>query len=357
MAFNPFNEEKTKELRKTFRQQYQELIKRNEAEEDEELNPALQYINEMNDHANYLDDMERYEEKQLNRHARANGCGHKRYRTETNGQPGCIVWECGDHRLCPRCRKKRAEELINALKYHDNGLDIGQFLRIKEIHEAEYDMYSKRAQREKNRLINGREIKFKYGKINQPDHRIFLFSNGESDEWGEELIDYDWGEYGQINWNEVIEQIPMGKNISGSIWIKPEATGSEEEDGEGEGEEEIEKVMIPTLNFNTNATKREIDLAYYEAAAETQVIVTSIEELQKALFGRTRIWQEKIGKEKCGEWMDFTLQVSELDIEAWNKSIVSSNHIENSNIDKVDSRSTKEAIKELTPVEQLALVE
>ncbi len=359
MTFNPFSPEKTKELIKTFRQQYQELKKEDYIEfdeDDEELGPqellAIEYINQMTNAGSYLDDMERYVQRQLNRHARANGCGRKEYTTKINGQPGCVIWECTDHRLCSRCRKKRAEELIGALRYHhyhSDSLSIGEFLKFKDIHEADYDKYSKRAQR----------AKIKYGKINQPNNRILLFSTGDIN-FGEDLIDYDNDGYGQIDWDKILEQIPMGRNISGSIWIKPGAPGDEEEaEGDGEGEEEVEKEMIPTLHFNTNATEQEINLAYHKAAAETQVIATSIKELQKALFNRTRIWQEKIGKEKCGDWMDYRTWVSEKDIEIWNKAIVSNNHIENNDIDNVDNKAVQKAKrseKELMPVEQLALV-
>ncbi len=251
MTFNPFTEEKTKELIKTFRQQYQELKKEDYIEfdeDDEELGAqelsAIEYINQMTNAGSYLDDMERYVQRQLNRHARIHCCGMKVDYPTTDRQAGTKTLQCTDHRLCPYCRRKKAEEMISALKYHHYHSDspIGEFLKFKNIHKADYDKYSKRAQR----------AKIKYGKINQPNNRIWFFSTGD-ESFGEDLIDYDNDGYGQINWDEVLEQIPMGRNISGSIWIKPGAPGEKETEGDGDGEDEAEKKMIPYPHFGTNA--------------------------------------------------------------------------------------------------------
>ncbi len=350
MAFNPFNEEKTKELTKTFRQQYQELIKRDKVEEDEEINLALRFIEGMNNQANYLDEMERYVQRQLNRYARVHCCGMEVDFPTTDRQAGSKRLKCGDHRICPYCRGTRIDELVSAIRHHHNGMPMGEFLKIKNIHENEYDMYSKKAQRAKTE--DGKKVK--YGKINQPNNRIIFFSMGDVS-FGEDLIDYDNDEYNQVNWHEVLEEIPMGKNISGSIWIKPGAVGTEDEEGNGEEEEEVEKTMIAYPHFGTNATKREKNLAFHKAAAETEVVITTIEDLQRGLFAIDRIWRENIGKDKCQPFIDY-MYVSELDIIAWNKAIVPRSHIENSNIDKVDNQSSKKPTKELTPTEQLALV-
>ncbi len=347
MTFNPFSELKTKELTKTFRQQYQELIKEDQVDEDDEdFNSALQFINQMNNHANYLDEMERYVQRQLNRYARRHCCGRKVRYFKTDGTLGSITWHCTDYRLCPNCRRLRREELTDALGYHHGNLPYGEFLKVKEIHQGEYDMYSKRAQREK----------LKYGKINQPDHRILFFSNGNNDSWGEELKDYNdyEDEYNQIKWLEIIEQIPDGKRISGSIWQKPGKGNAEDKEGEGE-EEETEKKLVAITKVATSATEEEEDLAALKAIASTQIQVSSIEELQKALFNRTRLWIDEVGKDKCQPFIDYTW-FSENDIETWNKSIVSSNYMENNGIDKTDKKTIRTPIKELTPVQQLALV-
>lgn len=347
MTFNPFSKSKTKELTKTFRQQYQELIKEDQVDEDEELNPALQYINQMNNHANYLDEMEWYVQRQLNRYARRHCCGRRVRYFNAHGILVKIIWHCADYRLCPNCRRLRREELTDALGYHHGNLPYGEFLKVKNIHEDDYDKYSKRAQREK----------LKYGKINQPNHRILFFSSGSGDEWGEELKDYsDYeDEYNQVKWLEIIEQIPDGKRISGSIWQKPGIGGSEEKEGEDDkNEEEPEKKLVAITKVATNVTEQEEDLAALKIR-DTQIQVLSIEELQKALFNRTRLWIDEIGKDKCQPFIDY-IWFSENDIEAWNKVVVPTNHIENSNIDKVDNQSLKKPAKELTPAEQLALV-
>ncbi len=356
MAFNPFSQEKTDELIKQFRHEFQELKQKDQIEVDEddkELGPVellrIGVINQTSI-ANGLGEMEKYTKRQLNRYARINCCGMKVDFARTDRQPGKKTLQCADHRLCPYCRRKKAEEMISALRYHHNGLDLGHFLRIAEIHESEYDKYSKRAQR----------AKIKYGKINQPSNRIWFFSNGD-ESFGEDLIDYDWEDESQVNWDKVIEQIPMGRNISGSIWIKPGPPGGKDDEGEGEGdEEEIEKQMIPYPHFGSNATEREKNLAFHKAAAETETIVASIEELQKALFNLDRIWRENIGTDKCQSFVDY-MWISENDIEAWNKAVnVSKNHIENKediyNKDDKSSQVAKDPPRELTPVEQLALV-
>ncbi len=323
------------------------MIKRDEVEEDEELNPALQYINQMNNHANYLDEMERYVQRQLNRYARRHCCGRKVRYFKTDGTLGSITWQCVDYRLCPNCRRKRREELTDALGYHHGNLPYGKFLKVKEIHEDEYDMYSKRAQREK----------LKYGKINQPDNKIRLFSNGEDDRWGEDLIDYsDYeDEYNQIKWMKILAEIPEGKRISGSIWQKPGIGGGEKDEIEDKEDDKAEKQLVAINRVATNITEQEEELAASDAIADTQIRVASIEELQKALFNRTRVWIEKIGQEKCQSFIDY-VWFSEDDVTAWNKSIVSNNYIGSNDIDKMDSQGQREPTKELTPVEQLALV-
>lgn len=360
MAFNPFDEEKTAELTKKFRQDFQvpNIEKQIEIDEDDtELSPAqlinIEFINQMNNSADGIGEQERYVQRKLNKHARAHGCGRKAGDFKTNNTFDYIVWKCGDYRLCPYCRRKRIEELTNALIHHRNALSYDEYIRFKEIPESEYDMYSKRAQREGIRYNEmGGEIKFKYGKINRPNSKLYFFSNGEDDSWGEELRDYtDYDDqYNQINWMEVLAEIPEDTKISGSIWRKP-GIGKDEKDKNSE--DEVKKELVAITRVITNATEREEQLAAYKAIADTQVNITSIEELQKALFDRVKLYTDNVGEDKCHSFIDY-VWFSENDIALWNSTLtVPKSYIKNKDIHDGDNRTPT---KELTPAEQFALV-
>jgi hypothetical protein len=257
------------------------------AEANNSLNLLLEGMKKRDDPNERIED-----EKEKNRQIRLEACGKKHsYVLTFDGEYKPITFMCGDHRVCDICREIYYErEILTRLNYAQTHLPLGIWLKFLYIEEESQEAFLKQITR-----AGGEHLR-----IPQPDNMVLIIHNTGRE--GKNLLEYVYWveEYDledlediDLEFNQILQQVPRGKRISGKLGEKQSKPDEDEGDGEGETEDEDEEtheIKIPLI-YSKTATPRDVNLAFNQAVAETQgIAVYEVKELEKAMFQRVGEW-------------------------------------------------------------------
>ena len=259
----------------------------------------------------FLEEAEAPEEivDEANQKKQRKACGYWAWVIMPDGQSRAQFRPCGDHRGCDNCRELKFErEILPSLTFAHNHNDELRFLSLKEGNETE--AFQKWVSRHEG----------EYKRFPQPDGSMLIIHNVTEDVKGERLEMWDIGyndEGAKLDFQQIIQDVPTGKSITGKLGKK-----RDEEPEKREDEPEEEKVKVRQYHLYTkNATEKEEHLSFYQAIKATQNInVASVEGLEAATFKRVTEWKKALGDGDDVFTFYTWTYIPEKDLKLWNKN-------------------------------------
>jgi len=260
-----------------------------------------------------------------NRKARLNACGKNwTYAVEVNGDKRVYSSLCGTFRLCPNCRLQKFErEIEDRLNRARTYLPIGTNLQFLIIKEEKQEALLKRISRAEGNYLRLPQINNLVLIIHNTDISVKKDEvSADLEEWVylDEDDSLDRYDHAQIDFNQVLKDIPEGERMSGDLGKKKEEEEEEEEGssaGGGADEDLTERPIMLWKFQKDDLTERSSNISFDAAVAESQdMIVNDIDSLENALFVRVYLWAKQ---HDATMFYDYTM-VTDKDVEAWNSN-------------------------------------